>query len=119
MSQWEFDFSYNGAKLTDWERFKFIHKDRPQIYEVFTTTSLDFIDRGIKRYSAYGVMHIVRWRIFIPGVDMRPPEDFKISDHMTPFYARLFLRDNPKYEEFFQTKEIRLQGFQEEWINQI
>ena len=110
---------FDSEKRTDWERFKEIFYGRPRIYEIFCKTALEFEDRGIDNYSAYGIMHIVRWRIFDPQVDMRPPEIFKISDHMTPFYARVFLRDHPEHEDFFQTKEIKLQGFQEDWIERL
>jgi len=108
-----------SEKLTDWEKFKYIHKSRPHIYKKFIEISETMIERGFKQYSAYGIMHIVRFQVWETGVTMKPEEDYKISDHMTPFYTRLFLRDNPQHEGFFQKKAIRLQGFQEHWINQI
>jgi len=126
VTQDEFNFDYNGS-LTDWERFKSIHKERPKIYEVFQKVTFELMKRGYDRYSAYGIMHIVRFKIWQPGVDMRPDEDYKISNNMTPFYARLFLRDFPEHQDnpdegikgFFQTKVKRLEGFREEWIEEI
>ena len=104
---------------TDWQKFKVIHKERPAIYVEFCRVSEELISRGHKQYSAYGVMHIVRFCIWKEGVSMKPSEEYKVSDHMTPFYARLFLRDFPGHEDFFVTKPIRLQGFKEEWIESI
>ena len=104
---------------TDWEKFKRIHTDKPEIYSSFCDFTRTLIDRGYPRYSAYGVMHIVRFHTYKPGVDMRPEEEHKISNNMTPFYARLFVRDNPDDCEFFSLRRKKMQGFQEEWINEI
>ena len=107
------------AKLTDWEKFKVIHRNRPHIYRKFKEVSSTLMERGYSHYSAYGVMHIVRFQVWEKGVTMKPEEDYKISDHMTPFYTRLFLRDYPEHETFFATKPIRLEGFKEGWIDDI
>jgi hypothetical protein len=104
---------------TDWDKFLNMHRAKPEIYAEFYSVAETLIERGYVRYSAYGVMHIVRFRVWKPGVDMRPEEDFKISNNMIPFYARLFLRDYPEHGDFFQIKEKKLQGFQEEWIDAL
>ena len=106
-------------KFTDWEKFKELHKNKPEIYDEFCRVAKALVDRGHKQYSAYGVMHIVRFAVWKEGVTMQPEEEFKVSDHMTPFYARLFLRDHPEHDEFFVTKPIKLQGFKEEWIEKL
>ena len=106
-------------KLTDWEKFKDLHKNKPEIYEEFCEDSKSLIARGYKQYSAYGVMHIVRFSVWKEGVNMKPEEEFKISNNMTPFYARLFMRDNPEHDEFFITKPIKSQGFKEGWIQTL
>ena len=106
-------------KLTDWEKFKNIHKSKPEIYEEFCRVSKALIARGHKQYSAYGVMHIVRFSVWKEGVTMKPEEEFKVSNNMTPFYARLFLRDFPEHDEFFVTKPIKVQDFKEEWVESL
>tara|TARA_R110002051_G_C8691427_1_gene493111 strand:- start:230 stop:652 length:423 start_codon:yes stop_codon:yes gene_type:complete len=104
---------------TDWERFKDLHKSRPGIYRKFCEIALTMIERGQDRDSAYSVMHVLRFQDFSPGVDMRPESDYKISNNMTPFYARLFHRDYPEHREFFSIKSITKQKFDESWINEI
>jgi len=106
-------------KFTDWEKFKELHENKPEIYEEFCKVSKAIIGRGHKQYSAYGVMHIVRFSAWKEGVTMKPGMDYKVSNNMTPFYARLFLRDFPEHEKFFSTKPIRLEGFKEEWIDSL
>ena len=101
-------------KETDWEKFKGLHRRNPAIYRSFCEISETLIGRGFSHYSAYGVMHIVRYQ---NHHEMSLDDGYKVSDHMTPFYARLWIRDNPEHEEFFSTKPIRLQGFKERWIN--
>tara|TARA_Y100000593_G_scaffold74079_1_gene136179 strand:- start:701 stop:1123 length:423 start_codon:yes stop_codon:yes gene_type:complete len=106
-------------KFTDWEKFKSLHKNKPEIYKEFCRVTDALISRGHKQYSAYGVMHIVRFSVWKEGVTMQPEEDFKISNNMTPFYARLYIRDFPEHEDFFVTKPIKVQGFKEEWISSL
>lgn len=113
------DMAEFAESFTDWDRFKTLHKDKPEIYVEFCRISEALIARGHTQYSAYGVMHIVRFSVWKEGVTMKPEEEFKVSNNMTPFYARLFLRDFPEHEKFFSTKPIRLQGFKEEWIDSL
>lgn len=103
-------------RLTDWERFKILHATNPAIYKSFCEISHTLIGRGFDHYSAYGVMHIVRFQTFH---DMDMGDGFKVSDHMTPFFARLWLRDHPNHSDFFSIKPIKLQGFKERWIEEL
>ena len=104
---------------TDWGKFKQMHKSKPKIYKEFCRVTKELIARGHKQYSAYGVMHIVRFSVWDKGVTMKPEEDYKVSNNMTPFYSRLFSRDNPEHKDFFATKPIKIGEFKEEWIEQI
>ena len=103
-------------KLTDWGKFKILHATNPAIYKSFCEISNTLIGRGFDHYSAYGVMHIVRFQTLH---DMDMGDGFKVSDHMTPFFARLWLRDHPNHSDFFSIKPIRLQGFKERWIEEL
>lgn len=110
---------FDNKNEPDWEKFKRIHKEKPEIYQEFCRVTKTLMERGWAKYSAYGIMHVVRFRVWKPGVTMRPEEQFKISNNMIPFYARLYCRDNPETNGFFCLREKKLQGFQEEWINEI
>ena len=102
--------------MSDWEKFKELHQDKPNIYKEFVDITNTLIKRGYSRYSAYGVMHVVR---FQTGASMKPEMAFKISNNMTPFYARLYQRDYPMHIGFFQTKVIQKEQFQEDWIQEV
>ena len=110
---------FDDRNEPDWDKFKRIHTNKPEIYEEFCRITKIMMEREYPRYSAYGIMHIVRFHTWKPGVTMRPEEDYKISNNMIPFYARLFCRDFPDDKTFFVLREKKLQGFQEEWINEI
>jgi hypothetical protein len=34
-------------------------------------------------------------------------EPYKINDHYSAYYARLFMRDYPEYDGFFRTRRTR------------
>jgi len=99
-----------------WKTFKDIHKEKPEIYEVFKEKTNELIGRGVKRYSAYGIMHVVR---FLSSVSMKPQTSFKISNNVIPFYARLYIRDYPQNKDFFKLHQLPTQEFDEKWIETI
>ena len=82
---------------TDWEKFKVIHGERPHIYNKFKGITKQLMGRGYNHYSAYGIMHIVRFQVWEKGVTMKPEEEFKVSNNMTPFYARVPGRMDKRY----------------------
>lgn len=83
-------------------QFLEFHGDNPRVYKLFCQLTRRVIKRGHKKYSSRTVWHQMRWHTTIVAPDKY--SDFKLNDHYTPYYARLFMTDNPKHDGFFETR---------------
>ena len=99
-----------------WETFKRVHQEKPKIYEEFKKASFQLINVGVSKYSAYGIMHVVR---FLTIQTMKPEEVFKINNNLIPFYARLFVREYPQHKDFFKLHELPTQEFLPDWLDEF
>ena len=99
-----------------WRIFTRIHQEKPEIYKEFKKASFELINAGVPRYSAYGIMHVVR---FLTIQTMLPGEDFKINNNVIPFYARLFVREYPQHKNFFKLHVLPTQKFKPEWLDKF
>ena len=100
----------------NWELFKKVHEKKPQIYEEFKKATFKLIKAGVPRYSADGIMHVVR---FLTVQTMHPDSNFKISNNTITFYARLFVRDFPQHKDFFRYRVLKSDQFNESWFNEL
>ena len=82
--------------------FEQFHAENPHVYELFTRFSFEAIDRGRTRYSARMVWSRMRWHVDFETTE----ESYKLNDHHTPYYARLFMADYPEHSEFFETRRV-------------
>jgi hypothetical protein len=90
--------------MTDLEKkFYIFHRDNPRVYELFKKFTKQVIDRGYLRHSARDIIHRIRWETTIVTSD----EEFKINDHYSPYYARMWMNDHPQYPDFFATRTVR------------
>ena len=76
------------------------HRENPQIYEAFKQFTTKAIERGHKNWSAEAIFNVMRWETGIEGND-----EFKINNNYKALYARLFMRDYPKYAGFFRIRK--------------
>lgn len=83
-----------------WWKF---HKDNPHVYELFSDYAFQAINKGRKHYSSRTIIELIRWHNDIETND----QDFKINDHVVPYYARLFMHLNPEHEGFFELRQLR------------
>jgi len=91
--------THREKMLAEFEQF---HHDNPRVYEMFKEFTWMVIRRGRKRWSARDILHRIRWET---NVVIDDPSGFKISDHHSPFYARMFMHEFPQYDGFFSIKE--------------
>lgn len=84
----------------DWLRF---HAENPEVYRLFCRFAFEVIRAGHKRYSSDAILHRIRWHT---NVETRGAE-FKINDHHSAAYARLFLAEHPGHAGFFETRVRR------------
>lgn len=78
------------------------HKENPHVYDLFKRFSLQAINKGHKRLSAWLIVNRIRWETSIETTG----SDFKISNDFIAFYARLFMHEHPEYVGFFLTKQM-------------
>lgn len=93
----------------DEQRFKEYHLAHPQAFVLFDRFTREAIRRGFKNYSAHGVLERIRWETNKPYDDHNPAtgDILKISDHHHPYYARLWMEQNPQFDGFFRTKKLK------------
>ena len=82
--------------------FEAFHADNPHVYQLFERFALEAVHAGRKRFSARTVLHRIRW---YTSVETRDPQGFKINDHWSPFYARMFMKRHPWCGKLFELRE--------------
>lgn len=88
--------------LTTEEKFARMLVEHPEFYPAFERIAFDFIRRGFKRYSADGILHIIRYQTLL-----RDGTNFKCNNDFTALMSRRFNARNPEHKGFFQTRERR------------
>jgi len=105
-----FDFDFSSLRAVEpaegesiEERFQRFHEENPVIYRLFCRFVDELVHAGRKRFSADAVLHRIRWETAIQTTD----EKFKINDHYSSRYARLWLDENPGHGSFFELRKLR------------
>lgn len=84
-----------------WNTFDRFHSENPHVYELFKKFTFEAISSGRKHFSVAAIFERIRWETSMDTTD----EDFKLRNDFKPYYARLFMKDHPKYDGFFITKK--------------
>jgi len=88
------------------KKFKIYHAENPHIYKAFKEKALEAAKRRV-RFSARAIFCILRWETPVTGTGQ-----FKIWDHASPYYARMFEKEFPKYKGFFKKRKILPEEFE-------
>jgi hypothetical protein len=83
------------------ERFAQFHQENPHVYQLFKRFAFEAIGARRGRFSARTILHRIRW---YTSVETNDPDGFKVNDHWSPYYGRMFVRDHPEHEGFFETR---------------
>lgn len=95
------DFQQPGLFDSTW--FEEYHAQNPHIYEAFKRFTLEATANGRTRLSARMVVERLRWESMVRAVD----GEYKINDHIIPFYARLFVQDFPEHKNLFSMRKAK------------
>lgn len=88
-------------------RFLQFHKQNPIVYELWDRFTRQAIERGYERIGSQMIMERIRWETSVAIKDARPDgETVKLNDHHKPYYARLWMRNNPAYKNIFSTRKV-------------
>jgi L-rhamnose mutarotase len=91
-------------KTTTEEQFEAYHHRHPEVYEEFVRIARMVKAHGFKTYSAYACRERVRWHF---QFERDAADDFKISNNLTPHYARLIMEQEPDLAGFFEIKRLK------------
>ncbi len=83
-------------------RFREFHAKYPGIFKQFMHYALD-MRKVSNRYSAYGIMHMVRYLSFTQPSLIT---SISISNDLVPYYARLAMETDPRLAGFFATRRL-------------
>jgi hypothetical protein len=105
------DTAAGGEPARLWAEFERWHDANPHVWSMFVRFAFDAISAGRARFSARDIIHRIRW---YTDVEMRAIDDFKINDHWSPYYARIFRRTYPQYTELFEFRTVEEDAAAEE-----
>lgn len=86
--------------IEKYKEFLIYHAENPHIYKAFEKIALEAAKLK-QRFSCRAIFHILRWETRHSGTG-----HFKIQDHVSPYYGRLFEQTYPQYQGFFQKTKI-------------
>jgi hypothetical protein len=84
-------------------RFCEFHTKHPHVWRQFERSALRLIARGHVRYSADGILHVIR---FDADVRVERTGSWKIDNRFSAFYSRMFALAHAEHAEFFETRRI-------------
>ena len=88
-------------------RFLAFHQANPVVYQLWDRFTREAIAKGHKRVGSQMIMERIRWETTINIIDARPDgEALKINDHHKPYYARLWMKNNPAHHGLFNTRSV-------------
>jgi hypothetical protein len=92
--------SLKGVDVHTATAFQEYHEKNPHIYEAFLGIALELLEAGHEKYSAKGIMEVVRWQ------NAKKGETVKVNNDYTSFYARVVADNHPKLSKFFEFRQV-------------
>ena len=83
-------------------RFLDFHKNNPQVYDLWCFFTTEVLNTGRTKIGSRVIAERIRWETNL-NYEGR---EIKFNDHYIPYYARLWMKDNPKHNNLFRTKSI-------------
>lgn len=80
------------------------HRKNPHVYREFERLALKMAATGRKYYSARTIIHVMRWNTNLKEKD----SEWKVTNNISPFLARKFMREHPELKDFFATRKSKL-----------
>jgi len=95
---------FEQTERTIYKRFLDFHIKYPQVYILFEKFALQLIGNGHKRLGAKMIIERIRWECATGSKD---EHDFKINNSFVAHYSRLFIKNNPLYQDCFEFRTIK------------
>lgn len=112
MSQGLFDFEPVPAppppepkRVSNQERFEAFVRAYPEMADAFARIARITRAKGHVRYSAKGLLELIRWDSNLAGVESEGT--FKLNNIFSPYFARHLIEQDPTFKDFFETRKVR------------
>jgi hypothetical protein len=86
-----------------WNEFMRFHKENPEVYQAFVRLANEAKEKGFTSIGAHLLIQHIRWE----SHSERGFNTYKICNNHFPYYARLFLLNNPEFEGFFELRKLK------------
>lgn len=87
-------------KTTRFERWAEFHRANPAVWEAFLRRTREAWASG-RKVGARCVWERMRWELDIEVQS----EDFKLNDHLVPYFARLVMLRYPELDGYFERRD--------------
>ena len=95
----------NAVDPTIEEQFNAFHETNPQVLEELVELTDELIEHGSNRGSIGMLFEVLRWQKLLETDD--PSSEFKLNNNYRSRYARLMAQTYPRFEGFFETRNLR------------
>lgn len=96
----EFDEAlWEGISEGSRRAFLRYHREHPEVYVLFKRFAGELRAASRERYSARTIVERIRWHYAV-NPDCTP-DGFKITNYVSPHYARLLIQEEPEWAPFF------------------
>jgi hypothetical protein len=100
---WPYPLDANSPRNKLEAKFWGVHTLNPAVYERIDQLARHLLEHGRVRYGVDAFFNALRWN---SGVGMEG-EEWKMNDHYRPYYARLWLQNNPGNWDFFELRKVK------------
>ena len=87
------------------EQVQRFHDEHPEVWDLFVRFTRDRMNRGFKNYAVKAIFERIRWEV--DGVGGNDRASFKLNNNYRSRYARLMAQTYPRFEGFFETRNLR------------
>ena len=87
------------------EQFNAFHDTNPVVFYELVQLADELLLHGYTRGSMKMLFEVLRWERMLATDD--PSSEFKLNNNYTSHYARLVVQTYPRFEEFFETRNLR------------
>lgn len=89
-------------------------REYPEVIQALTLICKELHERGCRRFGIDGVFQVLRYNVVlkmgifseIDGVETPIDCDFKLTNALKSFYARLIMKRNPELDGLFRLKQV-------------
>ena len=84
-------------------RFQKYQEENPHVYAAFKRFTLELVAAGRTRIGGRVIVERLRWESMVRS----NTGQWKLNDHWTPFFVRLFIKEHPQHEGLFSLRKAK------------